>query len=106
MVIEWLIFHVPLADQPRFITSDAAVWTPALARNDGFLGKEIWQDVAAPERINLIIRWSTMAHWKAVSPEVLAATDHAFQAAMGVVYPVLQCLAYRVLAGGEAGSLT
>jgi uncharacterized protein (TIGR03792 family) len=97
MVIEWLIFHVPHTEQAHFIAQDKLIWTPALARNDGFLGKEIWRDVTVPDRINLIIRWSSMTQWKAVPQDLLSKTDQAFQAAMGMVFPVLGCVAYDVL---------
>ena len=96
MVIEWLRFTVPVADQPRFIAQDAAVWTPTLAAHPGFAGKEVWCAANDPTALNLIIRWDSMAQWQAVPPDILAATDATFQAAMGAVYPVLDCIAYQV----------
>ncbi len=42
MVKEWLRFRVPVADQARYVAADAAIWSAALARHRGYLGKEVW----------------------------------------------------------------
>ncbi len=97
MVIEQLTFQVPVAGQPRFLAQDAAIWTAALAAQPGFLGKEIWREAGAPERLHLVIRWVDRAAWKAVPSDVLAKTDAAFTAALGTSYPVLRCLDQDVL---------
>jgi uncharacterized protein (TIGR03792 family) len=97
MVIEQLTFHVPAADQPRFLQQDAAIWTRTLAAQAGYLGKEVWREADAPDRLHLIIRWTDRAAWKAVPAGLLANTDAAFVAAMGVSYPVLRCLDQDVL---------
>jgi uncharacterized protein (TIGR03792 family) len=98
LVIEELTFSVPVADQPRFLAEDAAIWTTALSAQPGYLGKEIWREADAPDRLHLIIRWADRASWKAVPPDLLARTDAAFSAAMGTAYPVLRCLDQDVLA--------
>jgi uncharacterized protein (TIGR03792 family) len=92
MVIEQLSFRVPLADQPGFLSQDAAIWTPMLAAQPGFIGKEVWREAEAPEMLHLIIRWENRAAWKAVDPGLLADTDRRFAAALGATYPVLRCL--------------
>ena len=97
MVIEWLRFTVPVADQARYLAQDAAIWTVALAGNAGFLDKQVWVRHDDPTCVNLIIRWASRAEWKAVPAGLLAETDQAFQAAMGAVYPVLECIDYEVL---------
>lgn len=97
MVIEELTFHVPVADQPRFLAQDAVIWTRALAAQPGFLGKEVWREAEAPDRLHLIIRWADRAAWKSVPAELLARTDAAFVAALGVTYPVLRCLDQDVI---------
>ena len=97
MVIEQLTFQVPVADQPRFLAEDAAIWTPALASQPGFLGKEVWREAATPHRLHLIIRWADRASWQSVPTDLLARTDAAFVAALGVEYPVLSCLDQDVL---------
>lgn len=97
MVIEQLTFDVPNTDQPRFLAQDAAIWTTALAAQPGFLGKEVWREAAAPDRLHLIIRWADRDSWRAVPTDLLARTDAAFAAALGVSYPVLRCLDQDVL---------
>ncbi len=97
MVIEELTFHVPAADQPRFLAQDAAIWTRVLAAQPGYLGKEVWREAKAPDRLHLIIRWADRAAWKAVPADLLAQTDAAFVAAMGDAYPVLRCLDQDVI---------
>ncbi len=97
MVIEELTFSVPVGDQPRFLAHDTAIWTRALAAQPGYLGKEVWREADAPDRLHLIIRWVDRAAWKAVPAEVLAHADADFVAALGVVYPVLRCLDQDVI---------
>jgi uncharacterized protein (TIGR03792 family) len=97
MVIEWLRFRVPVADQARYVALDAQIWTACLAAHPGFVGKEVWCAVDDPAALNLVIRWESMGHWKAVPQVDLDAADAAFQAAMGAVFPVLGCVAYEVV---------
>ena len=80
MVIEWLSYRVPEADQAAFMAADAAVWTAALAGCAGFRGKETWRRADAPDQIDLIIRWETREAWKAVPGPLLAETETRFRA--------------------------
>jgi uncharacterized protein (TIGR03792 family) len=97
VVIEQLTFQVPVADQDHYLARDAEIWTTALAAQPGFLGKEVWREAAAPDRLHLIIRWTDRAAWKAVPSDLLARTDAAFAAALGISYPVLRCLDQDVI---------
>jgi uncharacterized protein (TIGR03792 family) len=97
VVIEQLSFEVPVADQPRFLSHDAAIWTTALAVQPGYLDKEVWREAAAPDRLHLVIRWTDRASWKAVPADLLARTEADFSAALGTSYPVLRCLDHDVL---------
>jgi uncharacterized protein (TIGR03792 family) len=97
MVIEQLSFRVPPAAQAQFLEMDAAIWTPALAAQPGFLGKEVWREADAPDALHLIIRWASRAEWKAVDTGLLAETDRQFCAAVGAVFPVLRCLDQDVI---------
>jgi uncharacterized protein (TIGR03792 family) len=96
MVIEWLTFRVDPADQPHWLAADAAIWTPALASQPGYLGKEAWTDQADPAALSLIIRWESLAAWKAVPRAHLDATEAAFRAHFGRAWPVLSCTALDV----------
>lgn len=97
MVIEWLRFAVPLADQARYFAADAAIWTQVLAAQPGFVGKEVWCRHDDPRSVNLVIRWESRDAWKAVPQALLAATDAAFVAAMGREYPVIECVDMDVI---------
>jgi uncharacterized protein (TIGR03792 family) len=95
-VIEWLTFAVPADRHPDWIAADRAVWTPALAAQPGFLGKEVWTGREDPTHMSLIIRWNSYAEWKAVPPALLEATEAAFRARLGAAFPVLSCTALEV----------
>lgn len=99
MIIEYLNFQVPVAAQAAFLVQDAAIWTPALARSPGFLGKEIWRQADHPQSLCLVIRWRAQADWDAVDRGFLAQTQANFVAAVGVDYPVLSCTAFEVVQG-------
>lgn len=96
MIVEHLVIRVPLDLQARFLALDAAIWTATLAGQPGYLGKEVWSERAEPERMHLMIRWTTREAWQAVPPALLAETDRRFAAELGAVLPVLSCTEYRV----------
>ena len=83
MVIEWLNFWVEPELREKFITEDQQIWTPALATQDGFLGKEIWLNPESSDRLFLVIRWQTKQQWNAVPRELLDQTEAKFSQAMG-----------------------
>jgi uncharacterized protein (TIGR03792 family) len=91
MVIEWLSFSVPVADQPAFLAADAAIWTATLAACPGFMGKETWVRADAPDRIDLIIRWNSRADWHAVPRDSLDATETRFRGAFAGQATFLGC---------------
>jgi uncharacterized protein (TIGR03792 family) len=97
MVIEHLVLSVPLALQPRFMQTDAVVWTATLAAQPGFLGKETWAEAADPDKLHLIIRWQSRAAWHAIPPALLAETDARMTAAFGQPCAVISCADYDVL---------
>jgi uncharacterized protein (TIGR03792 family) len=96
MVIEWLTFRIPAAQQAAWIAADAAIWTPALAAWPGFAGKEVWTGHDEPDHLSLIIRWHSHDAWKAVPRATLDATEAAFRARTGAAFPVLTCTALVV----------
>jgi uncharacterized protein (TIGR03792 family) len=97
MIIEHLTFSVPPDLQPRFLALDAEIWTATLARQPGFLGKEVWSDGDHAETLHLIIRWTGRRAWKAVPADLLAMTDRRFAAAFGTPVPALSCVEHSVL---------
>jgi uncharacterized protein (TIGR03792 family) len=101
MVIEQLTFTVPPAFRRRYLALDAEIWTAMLAAQPGFLGKEVWVERDAPDRLHLIIRWTTREAWKAVPAALLADTDRRFAAALGQAIPVERCLDQDVVAPAD-----
>lgn len=92
MVIEYLKFRVPSELQEAFIETDKAVWTTGLQRFPGFLGKEVWLDVARNE-ILIIVRWATKEQWKSIPQEAIDALDRQ----MGELrMPILESGEYQV----------
>jgi uncharacterized protein (TIGR03792 family) len=98
MVIEWLRYEVDAADHDRFIALDQEIWTTTLARQPGFLGKDVWRDVANPNQLCLIIRWASRGAWHAVPGTLLVEADRAFAAAFGRTLPRPVCTDLDVLA--------
>ncbi|HEY9769181.1 MAG TPA: TIGR03792 family protein [Coleofasciculaceae cyanobacterium] len=82
MVIEWLKFRVDSKSREQFIQKDEAIWTASLATYPGFLGKEVWIDPLAPERVIFTIRWQTREQWKSIPAKDLAAIEQKFSAIM------------------------
>ncbi len=97
MVIEWLRIPVPRAEQDAYLLHDRAIWTKTLAAQPGFAGKECWSGADDPDMLHLVIRWESLAQWQDVPRPLLDATERTFVAAVGAVYPVADCLTYRVI---------
>ena len=82
MVIEWLKFRVDSKSREQFIQKDEAIWTAFLATYPGFLGKEVWIEPKAPERVIFTIRWQTREQWKSIPAKDLADIEQKFSAIM------------------------
>lgn len=65
MVIEFLTFTVPVERRAAFLARDAQIWTTGLAQHPGYLGKEIWAAADDPTQVTCVIRWASLAEWKA-----------------------------------------
>jgi uncharacterized protein (TIGR03792 family) len=97
MVIEWLKFRVAPEAREKFIQKDAEVWTAFLATCSGFLGKEIWLDPSANDRIVIVARWQTREQWKSISQELLEQTETRFAQQMGRDrYKMIEMAEYQV----------
>lgn len=87
MVIEWLRFDVPAASRTAFLERDAQVWTLALEKYPGFIGKETWFESDTNATI-AVIRWESLEHWKSIPRADLELLDIE----MGdLLMPVLEC---------------
>jgi uncharacterized protein (TIGR03792 family) len=83
MVIEWLKFKVAPNLRERFIQTDDRVWTAALSRYPGFLGKEVWIEPTNQHEVVIVARWATREDWKSISPKELDETEAIFSQAIG-----------------------
>ncbi|MCV3213553.1 TIGR03792 family protein [Plectonema radiosum NIES-515] len=96
MVIELLKMKIPPKLREKYIQKDAEIWTAALAKYPGFIGKEVWINPNDLTEVVLIIRWETREHWDAVPEAVLQAIALKFDTAMGKSYPIVESTEYQV----------
>jgi uncharacterized protein (TIGR03792 family) len=82
MVIEWLEFNVSADQREQFIQQDEKIWTASLAGYPGFLGKEVWIEPQAADKVIFVIRWQTREQWKAIPIEDLAKIEKKFSTEM------------------------
>ncbi|NDJ21876.1 TIGR03792 family protein [Nostoc sp. B(2019)] len=96
MVIEFLKFHVAPDLRENFIQKDAEIWTAALAKYPGFLGKEVWITPDNSKEVILIIHWATREQWKAIPQADLQAIEDKFAQAVGKSHPIVESAEYQV----------
>ncbi|MGI8499889.1 MAG: TIGR03792 family protein [Hassallia sp.] len=96
MVIELLKVKIPPELREKYIQKDAEIWTPALAKYPGFMGKEVWINPNDKTEVVLIIRWETREHWDAIPLSDLKAIALKFERALGKYYPIVESGEYQV----------
>ncbi|HBL10396.1 MAG TPA: TIGR03792 family protein [Cyanobacteria bacterium UBA11162] len=96
MVIEWLKIRVKSELREKFIQKDTEIWTSALAKCRGFVGKEVWIDPDTPTDIILIIRWAKREDWSGVSSELLTKTEQEFDQEFDGHYQIIEQAEYQV----------
>lgn len=97
MVIEWLKMEVAEALRETFIQKDEEIWTAALSKYPGFMGKEVWISSDKPQEVVLVIQWATMAAWKSIPAEELAAIEQRFSRQVGEgTYKLVEASAYQL----------
>nr|WP_211176531.1 TIGR03792 family protein [Brasilonema sp. UFV-L1] len=87
---------VPPEQREKYIQNDAEIWTKALAKYPGFLGKEVWINPNDATEIVLVIHWATREDWRTVPQAALEIIDHQFTQAMGEYYPIVESSEYQV----------
>jgi uncharacterized protein (TIGR03792 family) len=78
MVIEWQRIRVRPDRRDLYIKKDGEIWTAGLAREEGFLGKEVWRGEGS--EVVLVIRWRSEDDWKGIAQERLDELDRRFRA--------------------------
>lgn len=97
MIIELLKVKVTPEYREQFIQKDAEIWTIAIARIPGFLGKEVWINPNQPEEVILVIRWATREQWKSIPLAQLEEISKQFAHHMGnISYELLDSSEYQV----------
>jgi uncharacterized protein (TIGR03792 family) len=96
VIIELLRFQVNPNLRETFIQKDAEIWTTALAKYPGFLGKEVWINPDDSSEVTVIIRWLTREQWMAISPADLAVIEEKFAQVLGNIYKLVESAEYQV----------
>lgn len=97
MVVEWLKVQVAEELREAFIQKDEAIWTAALAKYPGFLGKQVWINPQKPEEVILVIHWANLEAWKSIPAEVVEAIERQFSEQMGAgTYKLVEGVEYHV----------
>lgn len=86
MVIEFLKIEVSPEDREQYLQIDEKIWTKALAKFPGFMGKEVWLNPNKPLEVVLIIRWASREEWKSISYQLLAEIEAQFALATSSIY--------------------
>lgn len=99
MVIEFLKIEVTPEHQQKFLQLDKEIWTKALAKCPGFLGKEVWLNPDKPTEAILIIRWASRKEWKSISAQLLEQIEQRFTLAIGSIgHQIVESVEYEVIA--------
>lgn len=96
VIIELLKVRIPPEQREKYIQKDAEIWTAALAKHRGFLGKEVWINPNDSTEVVLVIQWATKEDWKAISQIELEDIERKFTTAMGKSYPIVESSEYQV----------
>ncbi len=97
MVIEWLKVKLNGISREAYIQKDEEIWTAALAKFPGFLGKEVWIDPDQPEDVILVIHWANRDAWYSVPADSLEAIEKKFADALGKdTYKIVEGKEYQV----------
>ena len=99
MVIEWLKFKVDSDSREQFIQQDEKIWTASLSTYPGFLGKEVWIEPNAADKVIFTIRWQTRQQWKSIPVEDLAQIEQQFSKIMnemGINYKMIESKEYQI----------
>jgi uncharacterized protein (TIGR03792 family) len=77
-VVEQLRLRVPAGLRQAWLAAERDSWEPWLARQEGFLGRELFWDPAR-EEATLLIRWASRGQWKAIPAREVEAVQERFE---------------------------
>jgi uncharacterized protein (TIGR03792 family) len=96
VIIELLRVKVPPEQREQYIQKDTEIWTAALARYPGFLGKEVWINSNDTGEIILVVQWATREEWKAIPQAELDVIDQKFNQELGFQSEIVDFCEYQV----------
>lgn len=94
MVVEWQKIRVEPEVRDDYLKKDREIWTAGLAREEGFLGKEVW--LGDEGAVILVIRWQSEEHWKGIPQERLDELDSRFREAVPEGWELVETRSYEV----------
>jgi uncharacterized protein (TIGR03792 family) len=78
MVVEQLRLRVAAERRQAWLEAERDSWGPFLARQDGFLGRELLWDPAR-EEATVLIRWASRDQWQAIPAHELEQVQERFE---------------------------
>ncbi|MCL6433783.1 MAG: TIGR03792 family protein [Leptolyngbyaceae cyanobacterium HOT.MB2.61] len=97
MVIEWLKIKVSPELREKYIQKDEEIWSTALSRYSGFLGKQVWINPRQQDEVVLVIYWESRDAWNGVSAKHMEETEQRFLKEMGEgTYQIIEEGEYQV----------
>ncbi|MBW4472512.1 MAG: TIGR03792 family protein [Stenomitos rutilans HA7619-LM2] len=97
MVIEWLKVQVVPELREKYIQKDEEIWTTALSKFPGYLGKQVWIDPNNLDKVVLVIHWASREMWKSIPIKVLEMIEMQFAQQMGQnTYKIIEEGEYQV----------
>jgi uncharacterized protein (TIGR03792 family) len=94
MVIEWQKVRVQPEVRDLYLEKDREIWTAGLAREKGFLGKEVW--LGEDGDVILVIRWEREEDWKGMPKERQDDLDRRFREAVPEGWELVETRSYEV----------
>jgi uncharacterized protein (TIGR03792 family) len=78
VVVEQLRLRVPAHQRQAWLDAERGSWGPFLARQDGFLGRELFWDPGREEAV-LLIRWASRTQWQSIPTPELEQVQERFE---------------------------
>lgn len=88
-VVEHLKLKVPAVAREVWLEAEASTWESWLARQEGFLGRDLFWDREREEGI-LLIHWASRRQWKAISQEEVERVQQDFARRVRAILKRLQ----------------